>query len=187
MKWKEQLLALTPYQPGKSIDDVKKQYQLEKIIKLASNENPFGCSGNVKEQFTKIQDFFERYPSGYAADWGKKLASHLNVAVNQIIFGNGSDEVILMIARALLTPNTNTVMATPTFPQYKHNAIIEGAEIREIPLKDGDHDLQGMLKAIDDHTVVVWLCSPNNPTGTYIKRDHLIEFLKEVPADVVLF
>ena len=86
----------------------------------------------------------------------------------ELIFGNGSDNIIQMISRALLHPDANTVMATPTFSQYKHNAIIEGAEIREVPLVNGEHDLDQMLAAIDEKTNVVWLCSPNNPTGTYI-------------------
>ncbi|GAE43484.1 biosynthetic aromatic amino acid aminotransferase beta [Mesobacillus boroniphilus JCM 21738] len=91
-----------------------------------------------------------------------------------------------MIARGLLTPETKTVMAAPTFPQYKHNGIIEGCEIAEIPLVNGAHDLDGMAAAIDDRTTVVWLCSPNNPTGVYITEEELTAFMARVPSHVLV-
>jgi histidinol-phosphate aminotransferase len=186
MKWKEQLLNLTPYQPGKSIDQVKKEFGLDKIVKLASNENPFGCSEKVLFTVNQSPSFFALYPDGYATELRSVLANHLSVEEEQIIFGNGSDEIIQMISRALLGPDTNTIMAAPTFPQYKHNAVIEGAEIREIPLVDGEHDLDAMLAAIDENTAVVWVCSPNNPTGNYVNESSLLSFLKEVPEDILV-
>lgn len=186
MRWKDQILALTPYQPGKSKDEVKRQYGLEQIIKLASNENPFGCSKKVAEVMTKEETYYALYPDGYATDLRNVLADHVGVKKEQLIFGNGSDEIIQIIARALLRPGFNTVMAVPTFPQYKHNAIIEGAEIREVPLQDGNHDLDEMLKAIDEKTNVVWVCSPNNPTGTYIPEERLVQFLSNVPSDTLV-
>lgn len=186
MRWKEQLLTLTPYQPGKTIGEVKRQYGLKEITKLASNENPFGCSKKVKEVLMNAGDF-EKYPDGYATDIRSDLAEFLHVNPNQLIFGCGSDEIISMISRALLDPKYNTVMASPTFSQYKHNAIIDGAgEIREIPLINGEHDLDKMLDAIDDRTNVVWLCSPNNPTGTYIPEERLISFLNKVPKTTLV-
>lgn len=186
MRWKEQLLTLKPYQPGKSINEVKRQYSLSEIVKLASNENPFGCSEKVLSEIANFTGKFSIYPDGYATDLRFKLAEHLNVKPEQLILGNGSDEIIQMISRGLLSPETNTVMAAPTFPQYKHNGIIEGCEIREIPLIDGAHDLEGMAAAIDQKTAVVWLCSPNNPTGIYIKEEDLLEFLSRVPNDVLV-
>lgn len=186
MKWKEQLLNLTPYQPGKSIDQVKREYGLDKIVKLASNENPFGCSEKVLFTMNQSPSFFALYPDGYAAELRSLLADHLSVKEEQIIFGNGSDEIIQMISRALLGPDTNTIMAAPTFPQYKHNAVVEGAEIREIPLINGEHDLDAMLAAIDENTAVIWVCSPNNPTGSYVSESSLLSFLKKVPEDILV-
>ncbi|WP_026584603.1 histidinol-phosphate transaminase [Bacillus sp. J33] len=186
MKWKEQLLNLTPYQPGKSIDQVKKEYGLDKIVKLASNENPFGCSEKVLFTMNQSPSFFALYPDGYAAELRSLLADHLSVKEEQIIFGNGSDEIIQMISRALLGPDTNTIMAAPTFPQYKHNAVVEGAEIREIPLINGEHDLDAMLAAIDENTAVIWVCSPNNPTGSYVSESSLLSFLEKVPEDILV-
>jgi histidinol-phosphate aminotransferase len=186
MRWKEQLLKLKPYQPGKSIDEVKRQFGLSEIVKLASNENPFGCSEKVVTELDKFTGRFSLYPDGYATELREKLAEHLDVKPQQLILGNGSDEIIQMISRGLLSPGTNTVMAAPTFPQYKHNGIIEGCEIREVPLKNGAHDLDAMAVEIDENTVVVWLCSPNNPTGLYIKQKDLEAFLSKVPGDVLV-
>ena len=103
-----------------------------------------------------------------------------------MIFGNGADNLIQIVSRAFLLPGKNTVMATPSFSQYKHNAIIEGAEIREIPLINGEHDLDSMLAAIDENTAVVWVCSPNNPTGVHITKDKLISFLTKVPKETLV-
>lgn len=186
MRWKEQLLSLTPYQPGKSIDAVKKQYNLDKIVKLASNENPFGCSPKVVSLLQSNIDSLAIYPDGYATNLREELAAFLEVGEDELILGNGSDNIIQMISRALLHPNANTIMATPTFSQYKHNAVIEGAIIKEIPLKDGEHDLEEMLAAIDEQTNVIWLCSPNNPTGTYIPENKLISFLDNVPEHILV-
>jgi histidinol-phosphate aminotransferase len=186
MKVKKQLEQLTPYQPGKSIEEVKRQYRLDKIIKLASNENPYGCSPRVKEAITAQFDKLALYPDGYSRALRERLAEHLGVNEKQLIFGNGSDEVVQIICRAFLKAGTNTVMATPTFPQYRHNAVIEGAEIREIPLVNGHHDLSGMLQAIDENTRVMWVCSPNNPTGTYINENDLLTFLQQVPKHVLV-
>ena len=186
MKWKEQLLQLTPYQPGKSIDEVKKQFGLSEIIKLASNENPFGCSEKVLTVLKPAESTFPLYPDGYASELRTVLATHHGVNEDQLIFGNGSDELIQMISRALLGKGTNTVMAECTFPQYRHNAVIEGAEIKEVPLKNGEHDLDQMLEAVNHNTSIIWICNPNNPTGQYIPEKQLTSFLEKVPADILV-
>jgi len=187
MKWRSQIQNLKAYQPGKTMDDVKELFNLDKVVKLASNENPFGCSKNV-ETFLKTNAVSHAiYPDGYAKELRMKVAEQLTVDPGQLLFGNGSDEVIQMISRALLDGDKSTVMATPTFPQYKHNAIVEGAEIREVPLDSaGRHQLTKMLAEIDETTSVVWLCSPNNPTGEYIRSEELISFLDAVPAHVLV-
>jgi histidinol-phosphate aminotransferase len=186
MRWKEQLLTLTPYQPGKSIDSVKREFNLDKIVKLASNENPFGCSPKALAAIRENQLSNAIYPDGYATNLRETVAAFYQVKPEELIFGNGSDNLIQIISRALLDPNSNTVMAVPTFSQYRHNAVIEGAKIIEVPLIDGNHDLDGMLAAIDDKTNIVWLCSPNNPTGTYIPEQKLIAFLEKVPVDTLV-
>ncbi|MEC3609012.1 histidinol-phosphate transaminase [Bacillus glycinifermentans] len=187
MQIKEQLKQLKPYQPGKPIEEVKKEFNLDQVVKLASNENPFGCSEAAKEALqTEVQQM-ALYPDGYSAALRTKLAGHLGVSETNIILGNGTDEVIQILSRSLLDAGTNTVMANPTFSQYKHNAVIEGAQVREVGLvEDGCHDLDAMLEAIDDKTKIVWVCSPNNPTGTYEPEQKLIGFLEKVPEHVLV-
>jgi histidinol-phosphate aminotransferase len=186
MQPKEQLLSLKPYKPGKPVEEVKRELGLEKIIKLASNENPYGCSKLAKDRIVAELASLQVYPDGYAAELREKLSGYLGVKQEQLIFGNGSDEVVQILCRAYLSPETNTVMAAPTFPQYRHNAVIEGAEIREVQLINGNHDLSAMLAAIDKQTKIVWLCNPNNPTGNYIPENDFIQFMKKVPSDVIV-
>jgi len=180
------LKELTPYQQGMQTEEVKEKYNLDKIIKLASNENPYGYSAKVKTIFTEMENEFNIYPDGYTTELRTAIAHKLNVSKEQIIFGGGSDEIIQMISRAFLYPGVNTVIATPTFPQYKHNAMVEGASYKEIPTIDGYHDLDGMLAAIDENTNVVWLCTPNNPTGAHIPKADLYEFMNKCPKHVLV-
>lgn len=186
MKWKEQILHLRAYQPGKSIEAVKKQYNLEEIIKLASNENPYGYSPCVDQALVNDISSYTFYPDGSAAVLKASLSSHLNIDENQLLITNGTDEMIQIISRAMLEPGKNTVMASTTFPQYRHAAIIEGAEVREVELVNGSHDLDHMLTKIDDQTAIVWVCNPNNPTGTYMPEEEIRQFLEQVPNDVLV-
>lgn len=183
---KEQLKTLKPYQPGKQIEEVKAELGLEKIEKLASNENPFGCSPKAIEGIQRTFGELATYPDGHATLLRKKVSEHITIPENQIIFGNGTDEIIHMVSRAFLQPGLNTIMANPTFPQYKRNAVIDGAEVREVPLINGCHDLNSMLELVDDQTKVIWLCNPNNPTGEYIREPELITFLNTLSSDVLV-
>ncbi|UCZ54786.1 histidinol-phosphate transaminase [Bacillus shivajii] len=184
MRVKETMLDLVPYQPGKPIEEVKRELGLEEVVKLASNENPYGCSPKVKETIEKSFQDLAIYPDGYARQLRESVAEKLEVNVTQLIFGNGSDEVILILCRSILSKNDNIVTATPTFPQYRHNAVIEGTEVKEVPLVDGVHDLDAMLDAIDENTKMVFVCNPNNPTGTYVNEEQFKAFIEKVPEDV---
>ena len=187
MKFKKQIAGLQAYQPGKTMDEVKKAYNLETVTKLASNENPYGASPKVKEFLANASIDFALYPDGYASRLRTAVANHLNVSEKQLLFGNGSDENILIVSRAMLEPGLNTIMADLTFGQYKHNAIVEGAEARTVPLTvDGEHDLEQMLAAIDENTAIVWICNPNNPTGTLTPSDKIKAFVNQVPSDVLI-
>lgn len=177
---------MNPYRPGKQIEDVKKEYGLNRIVKLASNENPFGYSDKVKDGMTNLATNLELYPDGYATELRATLANKLHIAKDQLVFGCGSDEIVDIICRTYLEPGDNTIIANPTFPQYKHNALIQGATVKEIPTINGYHDLDGMLEAIDKKTKIVWLCTPNNPTGCLIDQTSLDRFLNECPSDVLV-
>ncbi|MBP1969606.1 histidinol-phosphate aminotransferase [Virgibacillus natechei] len=186
MEGKLILKQLTPYQQGKQIKDIKEAYGLDRIVKLASNENPYGYSSHVKDYFSNNITDFEIYPDGYTAELRTAIASKLAVNEKQLLFGSGSEEIVQMICRAFLYPGVNTVMPTPTFPQYKHNTLIEGADIKEIPTVDGYHDLEKMLESIDEYTKVVWLCSPNNPTGSSLSKEAIYSFMDRCPKDVLV-
>src|SRR5699024_7802565 len=129
---------------------------------------------------------FNIYPDGYTAELRNAVANKFEINENRIVFGCGSDELIQMICRAYLYPGKNTVMATPTFPQYRHNALVEDGELREIPTKQGYHDLEKMLEAIDEDTSVVWLCTPDNPTGTLIDEEQFTLFMEACPSHVLV-
>ncbi|MRH42406.1 histidinol-phosphate transaminase [Aquibacillus halophilus] len=186
MQGKEIFKQMTPYKPGKQIEDVKKEYGLDKIVKLASNENPFGYSNKVKETISNFIRNIEIYPDGNSTELRNALSEKLGVAGDQLVFGCGSDEVVDIICRTYLEAGLNTVMATPTFPQYQHNALIQGAEIREVSLVNGYHDLNGMLDEIDKDTKIVWLCTPNNPTGCLINKADFEKFMQTCPSDVLV-
>lgn len=186
MQPKEVFKSMSPYKPGMQIEDVKREFGLEKIVKLASNENPFGYSKKVDQVVKQEAVQFEIYPDGYATELRQLLSENLTVEPDQLIFGCGADEVIDIICQTYLEAGTNTIMATPTFPQYKHNALIQGASVKEVPLLNGYHDLQGMLDAIDQSTKLIWLCSPNNPTGCMINAQSIQRFLEQCPSDVLV-
>ncbi|WLD93410.1 histidinol-phosphate transaminase [Alkalihalobacillus sp. AL-G] len=185
MKVKKQLLSLKAYDPGKPMSEVKKEYGLPKIVNLASNENPFGCSQSVSDALNSFSHY-SRYPEGNAPLLREKVADRLGVKQKQLLFSTGLDEMIQMISRALLSPKTNVVMASMTFPQFRHHAVIEQAEIRQVPLIDGRHDLEGMQQVVDEQTSIVWICNPNNPTGTYVNETELSNFMEHIPKDTLV-
>ena len=172
---KPQIKKLQMYVPGKSIGGVK----------LSSNENPFGASLQVEAVVSNFKDF-ARYPDGASFELKKKVAEFLKIDQEQLIFGAGADEVIQMISRSVLMPQDNIIQASPTFPQYEHHAIIEGADVLNAPLKNGTHDLKTMLKLINEKTKIIWICNPNNPTGTYVNKKDLAEFLDAVAKEILV-
>lgn len=186
MQPKQRILSVPVYQPGKPIDEVKRELGLTEVIKLASNENPYGYSPKVKEAIVNHLDSLALYPDGGSMELRWQLADFLQVQPDQLIFGNGSDELLQFICRAYLSEGTNTVMATPTFSQYRSNAVIDGAELIEVPLKDGVHDLEAMAQAVNESTRVVWICNPNNPSGTIVGETELLQFLEKIPSNVLV-
>jgi histidinol-phosphate aminotransferase len=186
MQPKPTIVHLPVYQPGKPIEEVKRELGLKEVIKLASNENPFGSSPKVKDAIQAELSNISLYPDGGSIELTAAVAAYLGLNNDQIIFGAGSDEVILMICRAFLVQGDETIMASHTFPQYKHNAEIEGAICIEVPLEEGTHDLKAMLASITPRTKVIWICNPNNPTGTMNTHDEIAEFLAVVPSSVLV-
>ena len=186
MRVKDVLSKLTPYQQGKQIKDIQKQFNIERIVKLSSNENPFGYSDAVKSYMSERAFDLNIHPDGHASELRKALADKLAVQEDQLVFGSGSDELVQIICRTFLYPGARVVMASPTFPQYKHQALIEGAEIDEVPTIDGYHHLEGMLDQITDDTNLVFICAPDNPTGTLVTKESFEHFMEQCPKDVIV-
>lgn len=186
MQPKPQIVDLPVYEPGRTVEQVKQEFGVDNIVKLASNENPFGCSPTVKEALINEFEHTAVYPDGASVELTKALSAHYGIDPGQIIFGAGSDEVLLMTARAFLQPGDETIMAETTFPQYKHNSTIEGANIIEVPLQDGKHDLEAMLAKVTASTKIVWICNPNNPTGTYNTETEVVQFMDRISKDVLV-
>lgn len=183
---KPTVIGLPMYEPGKPIAEVQREYGLQDVIKLASNENPFGFSPRVRTAIQEALSSLPIYPDGAARELRAALASFYRVNEAQVMVGNGSDELVSLITRAYLQPGTETIMAAPTFPRYKTNALIEGAKVLEIPCQDGRHDLAGMLDAVNERTRVIWICNPNNPTGCIVTSEELEHFLQQVPENVLV-
>lgn len=186
MKPKANIVNLPVYQPGKPVEEVKRELGLSEVIKLASNENPYGCSPQAKEAIIAELSNLSVYPDGSASELTAELAASLGVNKDQIIFGCGSDEIIALITRAFLDRGDETIMADQTFSVYKSNADIEDAVSIEVPLVDGKHDLDAMLAAITDKTKIMWICNPNNPTGTIVSEEEFVRFIDAVPASVMV-
>ncbi|MGL4821355.1 MAG: histidinol-phosphate transaminase [Bacilli bacterium] len=186
MQIKKALHGMKPYVPGRTVEEIKAAFGLTDIIKLASNENPLGPSPKAKEAVIALSEELALYPDGGSMQLRKRLAAVHGVSEGMLLFGNGSDEVILILCRAMLSEGTNIVIADPTFPQYAHNAVIEGAGVIRVPLKDGVHDLPAMLTAINDETRIVFVCNPNNPSGTYVPHADICAFVERVPQNVLV-
>jgi histidinol-phosphate aminotransferase len=187
IKPKEQITGLTPYSPGKPIEEVKREYHLNDVIKLASNENPYGPTPKVKQAIIAELDNLSLYPEGTPFELREAVSAHYQVSTDKIIFGNGADELISLICRTFLNPGDRSVMADITFSEYFTYVVVEGAKAVQVPLTpEGVHDLEAMLAAIDETTKIVWVCNPNNPTGTYVNQDALLRFIERVPHHVLV-
>ncbi|MGG2091885.1 histidinol-phosphate transaminase [Bacillus sp. S13(2024)] len=186
MKVKEQLATLQPYKPGKSAKQMQEDYGVHSFVKLASNENPFGCSPLVIEGLQEEWNEHALYPDGGAIELRQTIAEKLHVKKEEILCGSGLDEVIQIISRTLLCQGDNVVTAGETFPQYRHHAIIEGCKVKEVPLQDGVYNLDEIASVMDEKTKIVWICNPNNPTGTYVNDRKLREFMKKVHKETLV-
>lgn len=182
---KKQIEQLSAYEPGLSPRALKENYGIQgELHKLASNENLYGPSPKVKEAIQAHLDELQYYPETGSPLIKEAISKHLNIDPARILFGAGLDEVILMISRAVLTPGDKIVTSEMTFGQYYHNAIVESANVVQVPLQNGEFDLDGILSEIDNDTKLVWLCNPNNPTGRYFTHDALRNFLERVPSHI---
>ncbi len=178
--------AISPYQAGKPITQLAREMGLpvERIVKLASNENPLGMSPKAKAAMEKAAATLERYPDDF--ELKNALANHCGLGMERIVLGNGSNDVLDMIARVFLAPGRSTIFSQHAFAVYPLASLSAGAELIAVPARDFGHDLEAMLKAIRPDTRLIWIANPNNPTGTFLPFTQLKAFMHAVPADVVV-
>lgn len=180
--------AITPYQPGKPISALAREMGLaeEGIIKLASNENPLGMSPLGRQAMLDAAGDVARYPDGGGFALKSALCRRFGVQMNQIVLGNGSNDVLDIAARAFLGPGRSAVYAQHAFAVYPIATLTVGARGIEVPAIAFGHDLDGMCAAIASDTRIVFIANPNNPTGTFVSGAALERFLARVPADVLV-
>ena len=178
--------AISPYQPGKPITELAREMGIPvgSIVKLASNENPLGMSPKAKQAVQAAIDGIERYPDQF--ELIAKVAQRCGVAQEQIVLGNGSNDVLDLVARVFLAPGRSAVFAQHAFAVYPLATLSTGAELIATPAKNYGHDLAAMLAAIRPDTRVVWIANPNNPTGNFLPYAEVRAFLEKVPAEVVV-
>jgi histidinol-phosphate aminotransferase len=177
---------LVPYAPGKPIEEVEREYGIAQSIKLASNENPLGPSPlalqAIREKLTQLH----LYPDGDCFYLKAALAARLNVGADELIFGNGSNELIELAVRTFMRPGDEAVMARQAFVVYQLVVQANGGVATAVPLANFTHDLAAIARAITAKTRIVFLANPNNPTGTIYRTPEWEEFLERIPPEVLL-
>jgi histidinol-phosphate aminotransferase len=176
---------LTPYQPGKPVEDVQRELGLERVIKLASNEGPFGPFPSAQEAMARAASDLNRYPDGGAYRLHQALAERHGVEPAAITVGAGADGCIDMLSQAILGPGDEVVCGWPSFPSYLIYANKQGATPVAVPLHEHRYDLTALLAAVTARTKLVYICHPNNPTGTMNTADELDAYFDAVPDHVL--
>ncbi|WP_158212355.1 histidinol-phosphate transaminase [Natranaerobius trueperi] len=180
------ILNLNKYVQGTTFEQVKKQYNLDNITKLSSNENPHGPSERAFKAIEEHSKNVSVYPDGSYQDLKERLSKLNNLDVNNIVLGNGSDELIKLLLAAFLNPGEKVITADITFSVYKHACTMMDGEIVKVPLKNFTHDLNGILDAITPNTKMIFICNPNNPTGTIVTHEQVQSFLDKLPSEVIV-
>jgi len=182
----EYIRSLIPYEPGKPIEEVEREYGIANSVKLASNENPLGPSPKALAAIRAKLDELHLYPDGDCFYLKTGLARKLGVSPEQLIFGNGSNEIIELAARTFMRAGDEAVMAEQAFVVYQLIVQAVGGKSTQVPLSDYTHDLDAIAEAISPRTRLVFLANPNNPTGTIFRRDQWEKFLAKVSREVLL-
>ena len=181
------LSRMKEYSPGKPIWEVQQELGIKEVIKLSSNENPLGVSPLAQEAITRYVSELHRYPDAYTTRLREAISIQYDVSDEQVIVGNGGDEIITMISETFLEEGDEIIVPTPSFSEYEFGGNLMGAKVMKIPLNsDFEYDLDLISGAITEKTKLLYLCSPNNPTGTYIKKAELDTFLQNLPRRIIV-
>jgi histidinol-phosphate aminotransferase len=178
--------GLVPYEPGKPVEEVQRELGLERCVKLASNEGPFGPFPAALEAMERSFAELNRYPDGGAWRLRGALAERYGVAFEEVAVGAGADGIVDCLSQATLEPGDEVVCGWPSFPSYVIDALKLGATAQQVPLRQHRYDLEAMLETIGPRTKLVYVCHPNNPTGTTNTRTELDAFLDAVPGHVLV-
>jgi len=178
--------ALRPYQPGKPIDELEREYGVTNIIKLASNENPFGPSRHAMKAMKASLDSIWLYPDGNGFKLKESLARKHSVDTAQITLGNGSSDPLAFILGALVQPGDEVLYSDHSFAIYPLITQAIGGVGVSAPARDWGYDLDAILERINDRTKVIFIANPNNPTGTWLDKNSLLAFMQHVPEEVVV-
>ena len=182
----EYIQSIEPYKPGKPIDELAREYGIERAIKLASNENPLGPSPMAVQAITLALSDLHRYPDGRGHDLTVKLSSRLGFPPDHFVLGNGSDDLIGMLTRALLQPGDEAIIPTPSFLMYDIDVRSAGAVPVHVPLRSLAVCADDLLERVTSRTRMVFICNPNNPTGTVMSRNDFEAFLQNLPHGIVV-
>ncbi|MFI8554321.1 histidinol-phosphate transaminase [Psychrobacter sp. NPDC077938] len=184
----DSILAVAPYQTGKPIEELTREYGVSDVVKLASNENPMGCSPRVTLAVTEQLGQLSRYPDGNGYYLKQALADFNDVNANQITLGNGSDDLLDILARSFVGADDAIVYSQYAFVVYSMLAKMQGATGIEVPAQRFGHNLKAMSQAVQDNpnTKIVFIANPNNPTGTQLEQKELYQFVASVPSSVLV-
>ena len=182
------VLKMTPYSPGKPIAEVKRELGLERVVKLASNENPLGPSPKAVEALKKAAEEAHIYPDGAAHDFRSAAAERFGVPYESVIVGNGSDELIHLLGLIFLdSADDEIIVGYPSFVRYDAAAHLANAKVVQVPLdSDYRHDLPAMVKAVSENTKRLFVANPNNPTGTLVTKAEVDAMLRDLPEHVTV-
>lgn len=181
----EHILKIAPYVPGKPIEEAERQLGIRQVVKLASNENPLGPSPRALKAIRETMGRVHRYPDSRGHDLRQALAERLRLPADQIVLGNGSTELVEILAKTFLSRDRGAVIADQSFIMYSIAVKAMGAPLRLVPLVDNRHDLEAMATACDDTTALVYVGNPNNPTGTHVGRAAFDAYFRRVPSHVL--
>ncbi len=183
---RKHILKVIPYEAGKPIEEIKRQLKLKEVIKLASNENPLGPSPKAMEAVRKKLFSVNRYPDSSGYYLKRRLARFFSLEPGNIVLGNGSDELIDIIIKAFVEEGEHILISDTAFLEYKIISSVNARGVVTVPLKYFKYDLDAIKRKINDKTKVVFIANPNNPTGTYVTKYEIDEFLKGLPDKVLV-
>ncbi len=183
---KPALVSVRNYIPGKPLEELEREYGIKNAVKMASNENALGPSPKAMAAIRKNLDRLHRYPEGGCHYLREKLSRRLGVRGDELVFGNGSDELLVFTVRAFVGKGDEVIIADPTFLIYEIASNVEGGVVLRIPMKSFHYDLEAMQSKISPRTRLIFIANPDNPVGTYISEKALKNFLRFVPRQVVV-